>query len=61
MTNDPREELCPGLHIVRVCSCSECISCQSEPIQLHSSRWLVAAISHNAMRVIVKRAVFRFK
>ena len=37
MANDPREELCPKLHIVRVSACSECISRQPEPTQLHGS------------------------
>ena len=36
MANDPREELCPNPHIVRVITCSECISCQPEYTQLHS-------------------------
>lgn len=37
MANDPREELCPEFHIVRVTACSECISRQPEPTQLHGS------------------------
>ena len=41
MANDPREELCPGLHIVRVITCNECISYQPEHTQLHSSVRLI--------------------
>ena len=46
MANDPREELCPGLHIVRVITCNECISYQPEHTQLHSLMPLIVRITH---------------
>lgn len=60
MANDPREELCPDFHIVRVTACSECISCQPEPTQLHGSASLTVKNDYYGPEVIKIRAAFWF-